>query len=395
MNTLVIQKGHFLVNFNKTVEPLYVDKHRDFKHLLEPDIWYEFCKRKGHSQEETIDTMLKMLHVRRIFSGDYLGDLDLCIALIGPRGSGKSVGMTGISILDGLLAGKRVVSNLPIAVRVVYRDCQKVFRTESLDAALMLDENEFNENYYDCLICVDEVNTYIADSQRTMTNQALTFSYILQQMRHRRLSFVFTTQSEGWNTNRVRFQTDFYIQCRDAAMFKGKPRKEDIGRHSQWRIHDMSGLQTGEVLQNDSRSYSVPPFAEKEFWNTPFWHAYDTQQMQKREKYVSKNRGNGQGEFDEQMIREKAMKYQAPTGLIIAIRDIGLKRMQKDNLWEMLEITNNRSEQTKKGMELLDLGCIPCTVDGKRGYEFPTTTVLNKRLGKMNLSRKENADNGK
>ena len=353
--------------------------------IRDRDNVYQACHNLGFDQVKTIDTMLDQFHVRRIFKGGWLEDMSLCIALIGPRGSGKSVGMTGIAILDGLLTGRRVVSNLPIAVAVRYRDCEKIFRTEDLDASMMLNENEFNDNYYDVLVCIDEVNTYLADSQRTMSNQALFFASILQQMRHRKLDFIFTTQDEGWNTNRTRFQTDFYIQCRDNAMMHGKPRKSDIGKHSQWRLHDMSGLVTGEVMHKDARSWVVPPFDEKTFWNTPFWDCYDTQQMQKREKYIGRKPDNGSPlGLDLEKLEALRESYQVTTGILSRIIGLGMERIPKNVLWDMLEVTDS-GMKTKIGKVMIDLGCR--TIEGSNGREYalPSQAEMVKNLAKMGL----------
>lgn len=386
MNTFEINKGCFRVYFNDTAETLYVDEHRDFTGLPEPDLLYQVLKERGFSQERIIDVMLKILHTRRIFKGGWLNKLSLCIALIGPRGSGKSVGLTGIVVLDGLLAGRRVISNMPVAVNVRYRDCEKVFRTEDLDASMMLNENEFNANYYDALIAIDEVNTYVADSQRTMSNQSFFFANILQQMRHRKLDFIFTTQSESMNTNRVRFQTDFYIQCRDAAMFHGQPSANDIGRKSHWKIHDMSGLVTGEVMHKDARTYAVPPFTEKIFWNTPFWECYDTQQMQKREKHIAKKPGNGHVDgIDIEKLESLKATYERPVDLISKAIDLGMDRIEKKQLWETLGISGNQSMQTKIGHAMNELGCKTITGTRGREYVFPSQDEMKKNLAMMGL----------
>jgi len=384
INTFEINKGYFRVHYNNTTGWMFVDEHRDFSNLLEPEYIYQRCQATGKTPEDTIDIMLKLLHKRRIFKGDWLADMSLCIALIGTRGSGKSAGMTGITVLDGLLAGRRVVSNLPIAVEARYRDCSKVFRTDSLDAALMLDVNEFNENYYDCLICVDEVNAYLADSQRSMTNQALAFSYILQQMRHRKLDFIFTTQAENMQTNRMRFQTDFYIQCKDMAMSGGQPKRGDIGRRSQWKMHDMSGLVTGEVTHSDNtKSQTVPSFNEKVFWNTPFWNCYDTAQMQKREKFT-RDQEEATG-FNPEKLEEIQRTHEAPVRLVSEAVKLGLERIDKASLWENLGIVGDASMQTKVGKIMLDIGCK--TIEGTKGreYMFPSQAAMAKNLAKLGL----------
>lgn len=387
MNTFEINKGYFRVLDGKTAYNLHVDDNRDYSNLPEPEYIYLKCQDKGLPGDRTIDVMLKFIHRRRIFKGDWLGDLDLCIALIGPRGSGKSVGATGIAVLDGLLAGRRVISNMPIAVKVRYKDCEKVFQTEDLDAAMMLDINEFNDNYFNCMIVVDEANVFIADSYRSTSNQSLFFSYILQQMRHRQLDFIFTTQNEAWQTSRVRFQTDFYVRCRDEAMLvEGKPKKEDIGRKSRWELFDMSGLVTGDVLSTDFRSNKVPPYNELTFWNVPFWNCYSTELMQRRDKFNLAQKQADDTTFDESHLKAIAERYNVPLQAILQAVNMGIERIQKSELWEMFGIPGDRSKQIKIGRILSELGCK--TIHGTNEYEyiFPTQAEMIKKLADMGIS---------
>lgn len=387
MNTFEINKGYFRVLDGKTAYNLHVDDNRDYSNLPEPEYIYLKCQDKGLPGDRTIDVMLKFIHRRRIFKGDWLGDLDLCIALIGPRGSGKSVGATGIAVLDGLLAGRRVISNMPIAVKVRYKDCEKVFQTEDLDAAMMLDINEFNDNYFNCMIVVDEANVFIADSYRSTSNQSLFFSYILQQMRHRQLDFIFTTQNEAWQTSRVRFQTDFYVRCRDEAMLvEGKPKKEDIGRKSRWELFDMSGLVTGDVLSTDFRSNKVPPYNELTFWNVPFWNCYSTELMQRRDKFNLAQKQADDTTFDESHLKAIAERYNVPSQAILQAVNMGIERIQKSELWEMFGIPGDRSKQIKIGRILSELGCK--TIHGTNEYEyiFPTQADMIKKLADMGIS---------
>ncbi len=393
MNEFEIKKGYFKVHYRGTSDNLHVPERRDYSHLLDPEGLYVACKLLGKTPEKTIDIMLRNLHRGRYFDGDWLGNMSLCIAFVGKRGSGKSVGMTGMAIMDGLLAGRRVVSNLPIAVKVKYGDCEKVFQTEELDPAFLLDENEFNKNYYDCLIAIDEVNTYIADAQRTMNSQAFTFSNILQQMRHRKLSFIFTTQSEDFNTNRTRFQTDFYISCRDASMMDGQPEKKEIGRKTEWRYYDMTGLKTGDVLEADTRTNKVPPFQTRTFWNTPYWDCYSTELMQERKKYQKPKETREALEFDAARIEEMKVEFLAPVQIITNVIDMGMDRVVKADLWQMLNITGDHAMISRVGRIMKKLGCETADGTNGRAYELPPKKVMKKNMAKLGLEiQKEGAN---
>lgn len=385
MNIFEIKKGYFKVYDGKTAYSLYVDENRHFEGLPEPEYLYKRCQDKGLTPEQTIDMMLKFLHRRRIFKGDWLGALDLVIGLVGPRGSGKSVGMTGICVLDGLLAGRRVVSNLPISIKVRYRDCEKVLSTEELDPSTLLDINEFTRNYYDCMIALDEVNTFLADALRSTTNQALHFSYVLQQMRHRHLDFIYTSQNETWQTDRLHFQTDFYIRCRDAAFYKGRPKKEDIGRFSRWEIHDMSGTVTGEVLHG--RYNRIPPYKTMKFHNTPFWNCYDTELMQRRQKVIVNTYAEQPSGLvmDEIKLKKLQDRLGVPVNIIKRFINLNINKISRSELWDILGISDNRGMQTKFGTAAKILGCETTRNGDTREYNIPSQAILIKNLAKLNL----------
>jgi len=394
MNVFEINQGYFKVYDGHTAYIYHVNEDHNYDNLRQPEVWYWYAQRKGLSESETIDLMLQMLHVRRITKVKWLKALSLCVALIGSRGSGKSVGATQIAVVDGLLAGRRVVSNMPIAIKVRYKDCEKVFEAEDLDTVMLLNQNEFFENYQDAMIVVDETNMSVADAQRSTSNQALFFGDILQQMRKRQLDFIFTTQSEAFQTNRVRFQTDIYIACRDLAMVAGDgdsfidPDPDQLGRKSLWRLYDMSGLIMGEVLKvNDLRTDRVRYYDEKIVWNTPFWNCYSNELMQRREKYKLQVQDKAQEVgFDAAHMALIAEKYKMPADLIKQAVNLGISSMIKADLWELLGVSGNRSMQTKLGTILKKLGCRTFETTSGKGYNFPTQAEMLKRLSKMGLN---------
>lgn len=397
MNVFEIKKGCFKVYDGKTAYTYHVDGNQDYSKLHDPDAWYWYAQRQGMSESDTIDLMLKMLHVRRIVKVRWLRKLSLCVALIGARGSGKSAGACQIAVIDGLLAGRRVVSNMPIAVKVRYRDCEKVFETEDLDAVSMLDVNEFDDNYQDCMIVVDETNLALADSQRSTSNQALFFSYILQQLRKRKLDFIFTCQSESFQTNRARFQTDIYIACRDLAMTVKdgeafiNPHENDIGRKSEWKLYDMSGLIMGEVLKaDDRRTDRVQWYDKKIVWNTPFWNCYSTELLQRREKYRLNDAKTAQNpDYDSTKLDELAARYIKPVNMVFDAIDTGFQRMKRSDVWEMFHVTGNKGMQSKLGKLLSSMGCK--SVHSNEGYDyiFPDKDTIKWNLAKLGLQYKE------
>lgn len=383
-----IQRGYFKVWDGKTSYDCYVDAQRDFPNLPELDEVYQLCQAEGLTQEQTIEVMLSVFHTRRLFKGGYLKNISLVFGFVGPRGSGKSVGASALAIIDFLLDGKTVWSNMDIEITVKYRDCEKVFRSEPLDKASLMDINDFEANFADGLIMIDELNIEIGDARRSMANQMLWFDFMLQEVRKRKMNICYQLQAEEWAGNRSRWQTDFYIVCRDRAFMGNSPKSEDIGRFSRWRIHDMSGIVTGELKWADGYHKRIDHFAELTFWNTPFWNCYNTGQIQKYQKYdpaKAQKQSDGKLVIDEVTFSRLTAGYSVLPELVARILDIKGQRVLRDDIWEILGVTA-RSEQTKIGTLLRSLGCEEYRdSNNKRGYILPDKEALAERLQELGV----------
>lgn len=388
MVTFEIQKGYFTVWDGKTKYDFYMDQSRNFDDLFEPEYLYQYAKKRNLGPGETIDLMLKYLHVRRIIKVDYLADLSLVVGFIGPRGSGKSVGACAYAVIDYLLAGKSVWSNMFIEIKVKYRDCEKIFRSLPLDKAALMDINDFERQYADGLIVIDELNIEIGDAKRSMSNQMLWFDFMLQEVRKRRMNICYQLQAEEWAGSRSRWQTDLYIVCQDYAFLNRKPTKENIGRWSRWRIHDMSGIITGEIKYSDGYHRKVEYFNQIRFWNTPFWGVYDTTQMQSYKKFdpskIDKG-DNGKGlTIDEKTLKRLTAGYSVLPELLVKLLNVGNRRILRDDLWDILQV-DNQAEKTRIGELLHSLGCEDFRNDKKRGYVLPDRETLVNKLTELGV----------
>lgn len=396
MVTFEIQKGYFTVWDGKTAYDLHLDEKRDYNMLPEPDEVYNLCIEAGMDEEQVIDTMLSIFHFKRLFKNGYLRELSLVFGFIGPRGSGKSVGAAALSILDFLLDGKSVWSNMPIEVNVIYRDCSKVFRSQPLDKAVLMDLNDFETQYSDGLVMIDELNIEIGDSRRSMSNQMLWFDFMLQEVRKRRMNVCYQLQAEDWSGSRTRWQTDFYISCRDYSILKGKPKRNDIGRFSRWRIHDMSGVVTGEVKYSDRYKHIVDHFNEIKFWNTPFWNTYNTGQFQKYEKFdpskVNRDNGNEQDRIysiDGESFARLTAGYSVLPELVLNIINLGQTKISRNQIWEILHV-DDHSEKTRIGQLLKSLGCESTRgSDGERGYILPDKETVLQKITELGININE------
>lgn len=197
----------------------------------------------------------------------HLKNQSIIIGLIGPRGGGKSVGGARLTILDYMLAGYKVWSNMEIGFGFQVNGHIKELRSKSLNK---LELGELDTVYSNGLLFVDEVNAYIADARRSMSEESLAFSYILQQIRKRKLNIIWTAQSEAHCDERLRWQTDIYIVCNDVSVVR---RGCGIGELSHWKAYDAHGLVTGKLNKN-------PVFYEGVIWNKPWWNSFSTWKLQ-------------------------------------------------------------------------------------------------------------------
>jgi len=208
----------------------------------------------------------------------HLRNRSLIIGLVGPRGSGKSVGAARIVVLDYLLRGKAVWSNMEIGIRIPFDGEYLTLTTQPLDKLELAD---LAQVYHDGVLFIDEVNMEIAEARRAMSTQNLMFSYILQQLRKRRLNLIWTAQSEMHVEDRLRWQTDFFITCTDASLDNNGTHC-GVGELSHWTVYDYAGMITGHPPSTPTDSI---------IWrgtirNKPWWNAYSTWQMQGIDKEV-------------------------------------------------------------------------------------------------------------
>lgn len=396
MVTFAIGKGIFTVWDGKTKYNYQVQKlsaGAAYEALLEPDDIYDLCQRSGCSEGQTIDMLLKYMHWQRILKCKHLAKLSIVFGLIGPRGSGKSVGAVQYAVIDYLLAGKTVWSNMDIELNVRYRDCNKVFRSEPWEKAALMDINDFETKYSNGLILIDELNIVMGDARRSMSNAALWFSYMLQEVRKRQINICYTLQSEDWADSRMRWQTDFYAACLDLALLRQTNQEHDLGRKSRWRMHDMSGLVTGEIQHAEGYDRNkVASYGDFFVWNTPFWGVYNSGQIQRYEKYdpTKANISEDKLTIDEVTFRRLTAGYSVIPELVVKLLDLKSQRVLRSDVWQILQVSD-RADQTKIGGLLHSLGCEDFRAsDGQRGYILPDRETLKTRLSELGVELNSN-----
>lgn len=271
-----------------------------------------------------------------IFSlGNYrnLRKRSLIVGYLGGRGSGKSVGAARTVILDYMLAGKQVWSNMEIGFNLLKNGKRIPMVSKPLDKLSLV---ELDKVYSNGLIYIDEVNL-LAEARRAMSQENLMFSYILQQLRKRRLTIIWSAQSELHCEDRLRFQTDIFIMCEDISI---KKKNCGIGELSLWKAHDFSGVVKGRTPRRSDDAI----FYQGVQWNKPFWNTYNTWQLQ--EVRVGTKQRENPLDAEAQGMAAKIAEY---------MRNNGIPKINKDRLWILFKVASHEL-RTRTGMFLPEHG---------------------------------------
>lgn len=237
--------------------------------------------REGYDSERIIDELLKLYFRYRNFKVDYLDNSEITIGFIGYRGTGKSASIAKIVIEDFLLAGKRAWSNMPISVKVKYRDAEKVFSTEPLPKLKLL---EGDVQFQNGVAVLDEVNMEVGEATRYMSNTNLDFANRMQQIRKTGMNVIWSAQN--WNTvdARLRWQSDYIVLC-------SLKKPEHRGLFSYWRVIDSTGMSGKLDFDVEMKSHYLLDKVVQEgtTFIRPFWKAYDTRKLQGQGAYNKKD----------------------------------------------------------------------------------------------------------
>lgn len=224
-----------------------------------------------------------------IFYKDYL-NREYVLGTIGDRGGGKSGSDAVIGIVDFMLAGKPVWSNMKINCDIVVDDetameyglnSGGVVNYQSLpmvkDEVLKLDEKYRNG----CLV-IEEINVQFSNVRRFMTNTNIDFNEMCQQLRKFQTSLIYNVIDEMFIDPQLRLLTDMFIRTYDTAFdLDAMARKKPTGIDFCWQIYPMTGY-----LRGEQGRYAVTKKAEKAFFHFHPWQGtYDTLQHQEKGKY--------------------------------------------------------------------------------------------------------------
>jgi len=243
----------------------------------------------------TKEDVLKLIPKCYINGGNYLFyqeylDREYGLGTIGDRGGGKSGSDAVISIVDFMLRGKPVWSNMKIgcdifvddiAAREVGLDSGGVAHFESLP----LEKGELlrlDERYRDGCLVIEEINVQYSNVRRFMSNTNIDFNEVCQQLRKFKTSMIYNVIDEMFIDSQLRALTDIFIRTYDTAFDRDKmERHKKPGLDFCWQLYSMTGYLNGEQGR-----YAVTHKADKCFFRFAPWRGvYDDKQHQEKGTY--------------------------------------------------------------------------------------------------------------
>lgn len=320
-----------------------------------PDIEqaYTVGMKHGYTEDQLIARLIELYLPMRYFKvGDY-EKVDMVIGMCGHRGAGKSVGAAMVCLFDFMLRGLNCWSNMPISCKVCYRDISREYH--SIDTA-QVELLDLQAGYRGGVILADECNLSFASSYKTMSSANQDFAALVQQVRKRKLSIIWTAQSFMSIDKNLRFQTDLCVACRDTHLSGENPIMGDV---SAWDVYDIGSI-TGKYSMEYELSHpyitQYPIGSGVNVWMRPFWGLIDTALLQSND-YVSQYRDNKKKRVtaNDEMVKAmngSIMEY------IQTLKDTGVTRFWAHELWHAQGIVGDIAAQSTWGVAL-----------AKEGYE--------------------------
>ena len=306
--------------------------------------------KKVSTKEDALRLIVRMM----INNGQYLFyrphlDREYVLGTVGDRGGGKSGSDAVISIVDFMIRGLPVWSNMVIKtdVRVDDEIAQKyglnsggTVHYESLlvekDKLLKLDETYRNG----CLV-IEEINVQFSNVRRFMSNTNIESNELYQQLRKFKTSLIYNVIDEMFVDPQLRALTDIFIRTYDTAFdLDALARKKPTGLDFCWQTYAYSGYLNGEQGR-----YALTHKTEKSYLDFEPWRGvYNDKKHQERGEYSLNKRERQAREKAAMLSVESSGEMEAEINewqwLIDNIRKIknaGVEYLEASQLWQVLE----------------------------------------------------------
>ena len=213
---------------------------------------------------------------------------DWIIGLVGDRGSGKSLGGANIALKDFMMNGEPCWSNMQIKLQVnVDDDTASQYGLKGgsvLYEAQYIDKQSFlrlDSRYEGGCLFFDEFNLEYGEARRSSSNVNLMTDRAVQQLRKLQCGLVYTVLNEMYVDNRIRDNTDVFIQCIDVDLNPGNlVNRMQQGVVFEWLIFPMSSRFAGNGLTFTQTRKPIGPIRMQ---LKHLWDVIDTYERQARD----------------------------------------------------------------------------------------------------------------
>lgn len=247
--------------------------------------------KRANTKEDALKLIIRMMinNGNYLFYRPHLGR-EYVLGTVGDRGGGKSGSDAVISIVDFLIRGLPVWSNMYISCDIQVEDqiaqgyglnSGGVVHYESLpiekDKLLKLDET-----YRKGCLVIEEINVQFSNVRRFMSNTNLEANELYQQLRKFETSLIYNVIDEMFVDPQLRALTDIFIRTYDTAFdLDALTRKKKTGLDFCWQTYAYSGYLNGEQGR-----YAVTKKSEKSYFKFAPWRGvYDSMRHQERGVY--------------------------------------------------------------------------------------------------------------
>lgn len=227
---------------------------------------------------------------------------DVAYGFIGDRGTGKSTTQADLAIHDHMMLEEPCWSNLKIRAKLkidnhmdqalwemeqitgieIKTDPLPIYESLPLDPNLLLSPEC---PYQGGCIVVDEINIELADSWRTMSNDALASSDMMQTLRKLKSAFIFSCISEMFVPNRIRDAVDIYFKLQDYAFVnESQLYGQGQGHDFKLEMYPMTGKFAG---YRNTFARLREPYLTLQVHGRDLWGIVDTWDRRERQKHTS------------------------------------------------------------------------------------------------------------
>jgi hypothetical protein len=278
---------------------------------------------------------------------------------IGDRGGGKSAGTAVTAVVDQMISGKSVPSNMLIKCDIqvddnVARDYglnsggTVHYESEKLEKDALLNFSEKDRGK--CFV-VEEINVEYANARRPMANTNIDTNETVQQARHYEISILYNVINEMFIDSQIRTMTDIFVKTYDTAFdLESLETKKERGLDFKWEVYPWSAYLCGEQGKYKNTHKPLPPIY------LPFkpWRGiYSTLISQKKGIYSLSTRDKNK-QFLASITAESSPEIQDHFNKwgylypkVVEIYESGVKEMELYELLDQLEIDPRDEDEVK------------------------------------------------